>query len=546
LRRFVLITIVLLGCWGLSHSAQIENKSSIHYSADGDTAHIGNFEIEKSNGYEHPSPDGARLGTAQGGATTSITWGPEVRLTHSLDSSCISQYPVGAVWHDTIFVVFDIALDWSNWAPLIIKSSNGGENWSEPWCVTNTDTAQQANNYYINLYDGNLNMAGSADWTHTFEYSNVYTKRSTNYGQNWSNPQYFFTRIQHFIGSFGGTASKDTLLFGFYHGSGDYIEVDSIKVARSFNGGLNWSEATDAVFNQNNAYSFWLRYSMGKVHLVYQEFSWNSRNTEIFYSQSPDWGITWSTPIVVSDDSAAIGQWPYLYATDDGRLIVSWFDYKYGSGHGGFTGDILFRLSTDNGNSWGPEMRLTYNQEATASRSFIITDHIGIIWEDARTGLLTPELYCSESSDMGATWSDEVRLTNAPGASNFPELLVEGHNLFLFWLDARDDAPPPDNDEIYFRKAEVLTGIQQDEERPLPDNLAFSAYPNPFNSATTLTISSADKADISIYDITGRLVTTLHAENGKAIWNASSFPSGLYFARVNGKTIESIKLILLK
>jgi hypothetical protein len=92
----------------------------------------------------------------------------------------------------------------------------------------------------------------------------------------------------------------------------------------------------------------------------------------------------------------------------------------------------------------------------------------------------------------------------------------------------------------------ATTGIDDNNNLPTQPGI-LSAYPNPFNSATTLTISNADKAEISLFDITGRLITSLHAENGRAIWNASAFPSGLYIARVEGKDkIQSMKLILLK
>jgi hypothetical protein len=93
----------------------------------------------------------------------------------------------------------------------------------------------------------------------------------------------------------------------------------------------------------------------------------------------------------------------------------------------------------------------------------------------------------------------------------------------------------------------TTTGIDGDNNiLPLQPGI-FSAYPNPFNSATTLTITGMAKAEIAIFDITGRLISSLNAENGRAIWDASAFPSGLYLARVVGKNkIQTIKLILLK
>jgi hypothetical protein len=85
----------------------------------------------------------------------------------------------------------------------------------------------------------------------------------------------------------------------------------------------------------------------------------------------------------------------------------------------------------------------------------------------------------------------------------------------------------------------------------IPDEIKLHQnYPNPFNSTTLLTIDGADKAEISIFDITGRKITTLQTKNGKAIWNAAEYSSGFYFARLEGQTRAStsqvVKLILLK
>jgi hypothetical protein len=92
----------------------------------------------------------------------------------------------------------------------------------------------------------------------------------------------------------------------------------------------------------------------------------------------------------------------------------------------------------------------------------------------------------------------------------------------------------------------VTTGINENENLPTKSVL-LSAYPNPFNSSTTITLTGSSKADINIFDITGRRITTLSTNAGKAIWDASGLPSGVYFARTqSGQKTQSIKLILLK
>lgn len=79
-------------------------------------------------------------------------------------------------------------------------------------------------------------------------------------------------------------------------------------------------------------------------------------------------------------------------------------------------------------------------------------------------------------------------------------------------------------------------------------------YPNPFNPVTNINFSipKAGLTSIKIYDILGRLVSTLFEEqltagSYKADWNASQMPSGIYIYRiVSGSFTESRKMIMVK
>lgn len=97
------------------------------------------------------------------------------------------------------------------------------------------------------------------------------------------------------------------------------------------------------------------------------------------------------------------------------------------------------------------------------------------------------------------------------------------------------------------------TGIAYDY--PLPAEFSLSQnYPNPFNTSTTFgyTIQKETVVTLSIYNLVGQQVATLTngmrlAGEHSVTWNASDFPSGIYFARLEAEErSKSIKLILLK
>lgn len=98
------------------------------------------------------------------------------------------------------------------------------------------------------------------------------------------------------------------------------------------------------------------------------------------------------------------------------------------------------------------------------------------------------------------------------------------------------------------------TGIYEVDSK-LPSEFALSGnYPNPFNPVTTIEFQLPREAnvEVAIYDITGKRVETLVNEkmNGgvyHVTWNASSMPSGVYFARmVAGDFNATHKVMLVK
>ena len=79
-------------------------------------------------------------------------------------------------------------------------------------------------------------------------------------------------------------------------------------------------------------------------------------------------------------------------------------------------------------------------------------------------------------------------------------------------------------------------------------------YPNPFNPITAIDYGLTQNSDvqISIYDINGRLITTLIHEFQIAgyhsiTWDASSYSSGIYFLNMSaGEIAETKKMVLIK
>jgi len=88
---------------------------------------------------------------------------------------------------------------------------------------------------------------------------------------------------------------------------------------------------------------------------------------------------------------------------------------------------------------------------------------------------------------------------------------------------------------------------------PTTYNLS-SPYPNPFNPTTSISLSipQSDIVSLNVYDITGKLVTTLINKQlnigyHSIDWDGTKQSSGMYFVRMeSGEYVETQKLLLVK
>ncbi|MCD6500995.1 T9SS type A sorting domain-containing protein, partial [bacterium] len=126
-----------------------------------------------------------------------------------------------------------------------------------------------------------------------------------------------------------------------------------------------------------------------------------------------------------------------------------------------------------------------------------------------------------------------------------------------------DGLPPSTRQYVISAILNFLLGtdyelVQESKDR-LPENLAISASPNPFNSASRLSLEIAEpgRVVLTIFDITGRPVTTLSdgyvaAGFYTATWDGRStagtkLPSGIYLAVLrNGDRVARTRLTLVK
>jgi hypothetical protein len=265
-------------------------------------------------------------------------------------------------------------------------------------------------------------------------------------------------------------------------------------------------------------------------------------NTEVYYMRSTNNGLNWSGETNISDH-AGFSYNGYVYTT--GTTVHAVWDDEWTGNR-----EIFYRRSTNSGANWSGNAIITVNSGVSAGPAITASGiYAHLVWSDDRDG--NREIYYSISTNNGSSWGSDIRLTNSTGYSGTASICYSGNALNIVWYDDRNG-----NNEIYFKRNPTgnPTGIISISSE-IPDRFSLSQnYPNPFNPSTNFEFSISEFVPVYliIYDALGKMSETLvntELKPGKykAVWDAAIYPSGIYFYKLTaGNFSETKKMILLK
>ncbi len=172
-----------------------------------------------------------------------------------------------------------------------------------------------------------------------------------------------------------------------------------------------------------------------------------------------------------------------------------------------------------------------------------------------------PHQFITSFSVNGVGGTDGIDVSNISLGENFPKGIFLCHNdnnsvKEVQVCDFGDIGLTIDTE--YWNPRNGGVSALGDYESSLPLGFTLEQnFPNPFNPSTAIryTLSDSDNIQLSIYDITGRRITTLaqgfqtagdYTTHWQAIdRNGRPLPSGIYFARLgNGIFTQTIKMAL--
>jgi len=372
-------------------------------------------------------------------AAQATDWAASQRLTWTSGVSECPAVAVNTAGH--IFVVWHDNTSGTSGSYEIYfkKSVNGGASWTANQRLTWTSAQSKNPAIAVDAW-GNIHIV----WQ---EYSagntEIFYKKSTNGGTNWTANQPLTSNsgVSEFPSIAVDSAGR---LYVVWHdnASGNY----EIYYKKSANNGDTWSSAQRLTWTLGvSHYAAVAIDSADRVHVFWDDST--PGNYEIYYKKSANGGTTWTANKRLTWTSGESIR-PDAAVDSAGRLHVVWQDSTTGNR------EIYHKRSADGGTTWSANLRLTYmaNDSIRPAIAADASTGLHVVWQDYANG--NPEVYYKTSTNGGANWSANLRLTYTSGNTTEPDVAADaGGHVYAVW----DDATLDTNYEIYVRKGSPVS-----------------------------------------------------------------------------------------
>lgn len=295
---------------------------------------------------------------------------------------------------------------------------------------------------------------------------NMYT--STNAGLTWSYKNMNGSSTYGVWGdpSFAFDNSNNIYFFHLSNPISGGSWIDRIVCQKSTDFGVTWSNGTYTGLNGSKAQDKqWATFDreLNTMYLTWTQFdnygsASSSDSSLILFSKSTDYGATWSSAVRLSkfagncidSDSTTEGAVPAVGINNE--VLVAWsMDNK-----------IYFDKSTDMGNTWMendmqiatqpggwdyaiPGIYRANGLPITLCDTSQSSPHYGniyVVWTDQRNGTNNTDVFMVKSTDVGVTWSSEIRINTDVGNTHqffcWPTIDPSNGNLYVIYYDRKN------------------------------------------------------------------------------------------------------------
>ncbi len=318
----------------------------------------------------------------------------------------------------------------NTWSPnILMATANPGARASDPWLIKD----EQGRMHFTRLeFDSIGTLSGI-------------TTSNTTDGSSWGNTNYL-DDMPNFADKETVAVDPDGVLYMAYNSN---TFQNNMVIRKSFDGGATWTSRVQIPDIQGDVIGAYIALdASGRVFVAWTDYA----NGNILIDSSLDGGTTWGADIRVNDVPGTVNDpsmttWnlslPAVAIDAAENVYVVWTDYRNMNSFG----DIYVARSRNHGASWDAAVRVNdYTGPAGQRMADLTVDDNGILhcaWYDHRLGGY--DVYYSNSSDGGQTWSPNLRVTTATTPRAYPRpgdyITIRtnplDNNVYVVWTDGR-------------------------------------------------------------------------------------------------------------
>ena len=154
-------------------------------------------------------------------------------------------------------------------------------------------------------------------------------------------------------------------------------------------------------------------------------------------------------------------------------------------------------------------------------------------------GWSTAELSAEELLDVNTPWTAQIGLFTADQMNQYAAYFGTDFEvcITLSTQIATDNTPSNNNKCVHIYRG--TTGINEVAEGEV------NVYPNP--ATTVINVDNAEGAQISVYDLSGRMISNIESASANQTIDASNFAKGMYIVRIaNGNNVITKKVSVVR
>ncbi len=499
-------------------------------------------EIRDGSSGERSGAEGPRTGEFEPG----IRVDDDLNVEHR--EPAVLRLPGGRIWA----LYCERATHWNPELVMVTHSDDNGQTWQWPASRINDTSANAVMFPAIGVTSSGVLVAVWTEMKFSPFNDEIRSSRSTDGGQTWSP-----TAVIHPINPTVDCCRPalaicgESVLVGYWESVA--YPNGCVKAVRSDDAGATWG-APVQVSTELGYYDGAAPVPAWNPATNQAGIVWASSAMHLLFAASPDGGLTWNAPIVVSDATSSSLAYPDL-AFANGTFHVVWSDNRVSQ----YDTNVYYDRTAD-GVHFGTDVRVNDSYTGNQYEPHIAIDGSGglhVSWIHNIPFQMDINAFYSKSMDEGANWLpvsprvNDVPNRVQPYVAWSTEVLADpSGRAYVFWNDGRTSNY---YDNIYLARSSDPTGIAEGFARGLRFEVLGNPGPDP--SVRLRLDTGVAGAELFVVDPLGRRVGGCvlgalgageHRFALRALLDPAARSSGVRFVRISAGRASLVSKVMLR